>query len=119
MDCVECQTCKVHSKLQMLGIGTALKILLPASTAPKSLERNEIIALINTFHKFSETIRIVELMRARRDALMATREAISASKKPELPSASEFAAVFPWDMLYFLALLAFGVLVGRAIGPSE
>jgi len=28
MDCISCQKCKLHGKLQLLGIGTALKILL-------------------------------------------------------------------------------------------
>lgn len=47
MDCVECETCKVHAKLQMLGIGTALKILLPSSSsAPVSLQPNEVIACV-------------------------------------------------------------------------
>lgn len=36
MDCVECETCKVHAKLQMLGIGTALKVSdLMGGGAPK------------------------------------------------------------------------------------
>jgi hypothetical protein len=65
MDCVECETCKIHAKLQMLGIGTALKILLPKDGNGSDLQRNEVIALINTFHKFSETVKIVELMRER------------------------------------------------------
>lgn len=64
MDCVECETCKIHAKLQMLGIGTALKILLPRNKE-LNLQRNEIIALINSFHKFSESVRIIDRMRER------------------------------------------------------
>ena len=26
MDCISCQKCKLHGKLQLLGIGTALKV---------------------------------------------------------------------------------------------
>ena len=28
LDCVTCQTCKLHGKMELLGMGTALKILL-------------------------------------------------------------------------------------------
>ena len=28
MDCISCQKCKLHGKLQLLGLGTALKVLL-------------------------------------------------------------------------------------------
>jgi hypothetical protein len=69
MDCVECETCKIHAKLQMLGIGTALKILLPKKTEDLNLQRNEVIALINTFHKFSESVHIVSLMRERMERM--------------------------------------------------
>ena len=49
-------------QLQVLGLGTALKILF--SNAPRiKLERNEIIALINTFGKFSHAIHIVKAMK--------------------------------------------------------
>ncbi len=50
----------------MLGIGTALKILLPKKgNEVLSLQRNEVIALLNTFQKLSESVRIVTLMRER------------------------------------------------------
>lgn len=47
MDCVACESCKVHAKLNILGIGTALKILFSAEEKRESvirnLQRNEII----------------------------------------------------------------------------
>jgi ERO1-like protein alpha len=47
MDCVACESCKVHAKLNILGIGTALKILFSAPDKRESvihnLQRNEII----------------------------------------------------------------------------
>jgi len=69
MDCVGCESCKLHAKLQLLGIGTALKILLAEdyqrSSVIADLQRNEIIALFNTLHKFAESVRIVQKMEAR------------------------------------------------------
>ncbi|SPQ93346.1 unnamed protein product (mitochondrion) [Plasmodiophora brassicae] len=59
LDCVQCDKCKVHGKLQVLGLGTALKILF---NNPQKLTRNEIIALINTLGKFSHGLWIVNEM---------------------------------------------------------
>lgn len=86
MDCVECETCKIHAKLQMLGIGTALKVMLSSNW---NLQRNEIIALINTFHKFSESIRIIKLMRERVRELQGGDESIAPkSSNPTTTSSS-------------------------------
>jgi len=63
MDCVGCETCKVHAKLQILGIGTALKILF--SDQPPTIERNEFVALVNSIHKFSESIQAAYRMEER------------------------------------------------------
>uniref|UniRef100_A0A7S4L0X3 Cytochrome b5 heme-binding domain-containing protein n=1 Tax=Guillardia theta TaxID=55529 RepID=A0A7S4L0X3_GUITH len=57
MDCISCQKCKLHGKLQLLGLGTALKILLiPEQLISTSLSRPELVALFNTLHKFSHAI---------------------------------------------------------------
>lgn len=79
MDCVTCEKCKVWGKLQILGLGTAIKILLSSSeTLEKAsselaaysslsyypamprrevfLNRQEIVALINTLHQFARSI---------------------------------------------------------------
>ena len=57
MDCVSCQKCKLHGKLQLLGLGTALKVLLlPEDMHAAALSRAEIVALINTVAKFSHAI---------------------------------------------------------------
>ena len=59
LDCVQCQQCKLHGKMTMLGYGTALKILfLPEEYL--TLEHNEIVAFINTIAKFSESMREVK-----------------------------------------------------------
>lgn len=57
LDCVQCQQCKLHGKLVMLGYGVALKVLF--MPAPPALERNEIVALVDTLIKLSESIRHV------------------------------------------------------------
>ena len=60
LDCVQCQQCKLHGKMAMLGYGAALKILfLPEEIIGESLSRNEIVAFLNTIAKMSESIREV------------------------------------------------------------
>jgi ERO1-like protein alpha len=64
MDCVDCSKCKTFGKLQIYGIGTALKILFsddPASYLHK-IRRNELVSLINTFAKASASLRILDSM---------------------------------------------------------
>ncbi|XP_035741954.1 ero1-like protein [Vespa mandarinia] len=68
MDCVGCDKCKLWGKLQIQGLGTALKILFSGkfdkweSTLHNFtrkqffLERSEIVALINGFGRLSESI---------------------------------------------------------------
>lgn len=70
MDCVGCEKCKLWGKIQTTGLGTALKVLfsyedksLNAKTNPALFERSEIIALINTINRFSESLRAVDKFR--------------------------------------------------------
>jgi len=45
MNCVECEKCKIYGKMQMVGLGTALKLLFDDKYCIDSkLRRNEIIA---------------------------------------------------------------------------
>jgi flavocytochrome c len=55
LDCVQCQQCKLHGKMAMMGYGTALKILF-VSPENLVLERNEVVALINTVGRLSESL---------------------------------------------------------------
>ena len=65
MDCIECDKCKLWGKLQVSGMGTALKVLLAdlrvKSCKPSQLHihisRNEIVALFNAFGRISTSIR--------------------------------------------------------------
>ena len=61
LDCVQCQQCKLHGKMAMLGYGTALKILFMTNEEliASSLSRNEIVAFVNTIAKMSEAVRDV------------------------------------------------------------
>ena len=59
LDCVQCTQCKLHGKLSMLGFGTALKILFLPREELIALERNEVVALINSVAKLSESIKEV------------------------------------------------------------
>ncbi|XP_025104333.1 ERO1-like protein alpha isoform X2 [Pomacea canaliculata] len=76
MDCVGCDKCRLWGKLQVLGMGTALKILFsgnamgPDSTvnanfkADFQLTRTEIVALFNAFGRLSSSIRALENFRS-------------------------------------------------------
>jgi len=78
MDCVMCQNCRVHGKLSTLGLATALKILLDIrpgeqgraliGSGQQLLSRNEVVALFQTFYKFTKAVAIVDGMQARVEA---------------------------------------------------
>jgi len=55
MDCLGCERCTVWGKVQITGIGTALKVLF---TAPESLSlsRHELVALLNAFGRISTSV---------------------------------------------------------------
>ncbi|XP_040375419.1 endoplasmic reticulum oxidoreductin-1 isoform X2 [Rosa chinensis] len=62
MDCVGCEKCRLWGKLQVLGIGTALKILFSVDgknhqDQPLQLQRNEVIALVNLLNRLSESVK--------------------------------------------------------------
>ncbi|WWC65901.1 uncharacterized protein I303_108523 [Kwoniella dejecticola CBS 10117] len=70
MDCVGCDKCRLWGKLQVSGIGTALKILfelddkaLDPKINPDLLQRSEVVALFNTLHRISESLAAVEEFR--------------------------------------------------------
>jgi flavocytochrome c len=64
LNCVTCQKCKLHGKVALMGMGTALKILL----SPPDLFRSkravltpiEVVALVNSIGKFSSSISAIE-----------------------------------------------------------
>uniref|UniRef100_A0A803LJ16 Uncharacterized protein n=1 Tax=Chenopodium quinoa TaxID=63459 RepID=A0A803LJ16_CHEQI len=67
MDCVGCEKCRLWGKLQVLGLGTALKILLSVEgdnhlNQSLQLQRNEVIALVNLLNRLSESVKLVHEM---------------------------------------------------------
>lgn len=65
MDCVGCQKCRLWGKVQVLGLGTAIKILLgsEADMTDKgsfAFTRNEVIALVNTAHQLAKSVDAVD-----------------------------------------------------------
>lgn len=78
MDCVGCDKCRLWGKLQVTGLGTALKLLFsydapspPPSLGTSSTElddpklsRGEVVAFINTLHRLSESLNAVEKFRS-------------------------------------------------------
>ncbi|KAG9448164.1 hypothetical protein H6P81_014292 [Aristolochia fimbriata] len=69
MDCVGCEKCRLWGKLQVLGLGTALKILFSVNShnledkpLQLQLQRNEVIALMNLLNRLSESVKLIHEM---------------------------------------------------------
>ncbi|XP_010275885.1 PREDICTED: endoplasmic reticulum oxidoreductin-1-like [Nelumbo nucifera] len=65
MDCIGCEKCRLWGKLQVLGVGTALKILFSVDdklNQPLQLQRNEVIALVNLLNRLSESVKFAHEM---------------------------------------------------------
>lgn len=70
MDCVGCDKCRLWGKVQVTGVATALKILfemdekaLDPVANPNMLQRAELVAFINTLHRFSESLHAANYFR--------------------------------------------------------
>lgn len=68
MDCIGCTKCRLWGKIQTTGVATALKILFEFDEAtldprinPNLLQRAEVVALLNTLHRFSESLHAAEM----------------------------------------------------------
>ena len=76
MNCVSCSRCRLHATVAIHGIGTAIKILLTpdSNLVSGSLSRDDVVALVNTIHKFSESIELAnDLMEAAMEPAQTTR----------------------------------------------
>ncbi|MES1911617.1 MAG: hypothetical protein MHM6MM_004025 [Cercozoa sp. M6MM] len=63
MNCVDCDTCRLHGKLQFLGIGTAMKVLWSHDVPlAEDFERDEVSALIYAASKFTNAVEIANWM---------------------------------------------------------
>lgn len=58
MDCVSCQKCRMHGKLQIYGVATMFKILFNEEESI-NLKRNELVSLVNMIGKVSTSIKYV------------------------------------------------------------
>ncbi len=62
MDCVGCEKCRLWGKIQTQGLGTALKVLFSYQDHEKlSLSRQELVSLINTFHRIAESVALIPI----------------------------------------------------------
>mmetsp|Transcript_17641 Transcript_17641/g.29799 ORF Transcript_17641/g.29799 Transcript_17641/m.29799 type:complete len:229 (+) Transcript_17641:763-1449(+) len=56
-DCIGCDKCRFNGKVQIKGLGTAMKILFASEhELGKELEKQEIIALVQLLHRLSESL---------------------------------------------------------------
>ena len=63
IDCVTCSKCRMHAKLEVFGIGTALKILFANQLELKeSVSRNELVSFINLFAKLSRNVGYIKVI---------------------------------------------------------
>ncbi|KAF8650430.1 hypothetical protein AX16_005233 [Volvariella volvacea WC 439] len=63
MDCIGCDKCRLWGKIQTMGLATAMKILfeldekaLDPRTNSNLLQRAEVVALLNTLHRITESL---------------------------------------------------------------
>ena len=64
MDCVGCQRCRLWGKLQMIGLGTALRILYSPHRGEvlRSLHRSHIVALFNALGRLSHSVEATRIV---------------------------------------------------------
>ncbi|KAJ1509782.1 hypothetical protein HMI55_007259 [Coelomomyces lativittatus] len=74
MDCVACQKCRLWGKTQITGLGAALKVLFKTDPATLTgqvspmysiLTRFEVVALLNTLHRFTESLKDIYLFQSK------------------------------------------------------
>ncbi|KAJ2922727.1 hypothetical protein H1R20_g14365, partial [Candolleomyces eurysporus] len=68
MDCVGCDKCRLWGKIQTMGVATALKVLFELdekALSPQSnlLQRSEVVAMMNTLFRLSESLKAVDNFR--------------------------------------------------------
>ena len=65
MNCVQCNKCRLHGKIAMMGLSTALQINLGRNGEgedPNLIHRVELAALISTLYKFSRAVNFCQSM---------------------------------------------------------
>ncbi|KAJ3013097.1 UNVERIFIED_CONTAM: hypothetical protein HDU68_000874 [Siphonaria sp. JEL0065] len=102
MDCVGCEKCRLWGKIQITGLGTALKILFSFGDDPSQyrLTRTELVSLINGFNRISNSLRAVERFRGRikdQEAVLLELTSASSTTSSNTNSASSQAPVVGSD----------------------
>ncbi|XP_009360923.2 endoplasmic reticulum oxidoreductin-1 isoform X2 [Pyrus x bretschneideri] len=97
MDCVGCEKCRLWGKLQVLGLGTALKILFSVDGQQNAvqtlhLQRNEVIALMNLLNRLSESVKFVNEIGSSTEML--AKGQISSPTTPNCPLQRMWASMF-------------------------
>lgn len=67
MNCVQCNKCRLHGKVSILGLTTAMQILVGRTGEggdPEKVHRVELAALMTTLHKFSTAVKFCQEMLA-------------------------------------------------------
>jgi Endoplasmic Reticulum Oxidoreductin 1 (ERO1) len=65
MNCVQCNKCRLHGKISVMGLSTALQVLVGRTGEggdPTRVHRVELAALMTALHKFSTAIKFCEEM---------------------------------------------------------
>lgn len=65
MNCVQCNKCRLHGKISMMGLSTALQLLVGRTgegTDATRVHRVEVAALMTTVHKFAGAINLCRAM---------------------------------------------------------
>ncbi|GAA5979726.1 hypothetical protein JCM11641_004066 [Rhodosporidiobolus odoratus] len=95
MDCVGCDKCRLWGKMQVTGLGTALKLLFSDHDDEAGpgvvLSRSEVVAFMNTLHRLSESLEAVGRFRE----LWAQRGRVSSSSSSSTSIPSSAASVSP------------------------
>ncbi|KAJ3273421.1 hypothetical protein HDV01_004491 [Terramyces sp. JEL0728] len=119
MDCVGCEKCRLWGKIQITGLGTALKVLFSLDQDPRDfkLTRAELVALMNGFHRLSESIQIVQ------DFQKLERKIINESENKLLDEEQfikhmqfgGFVRGYTWYAGFFILIYGFYVVVKKGI----
>lgn len=102
VNCVTCHRCKLHAQVAIHGIGVAIKILLTSQPELifNTLTRDDIVALVNTLHKMSESISMSNELMSQYYTELATSVATSSSISAVQPRDSK---AIVHSLLHFIA----------------
>lgn len=102
MDCVGCDKCRLWGKLQTVGYGTALKVLFEYDETKNGenppLRRTELVALINTLDRISNSLTSIGKFRSMIAARESGKPIGESESKPQRYSSDEKRVMLGDDM---------------------